>query len=164
MGSPPVWVVDANIVIDLHRGDVIEHVFRLGVRLVVPDVIIDELLEPDGAALESLGLKNFGLSSQQVQEVVDLIPRYPGASTNDIFALVLARTLGAPLLTGDKHLRRAAEEQGVTVHGTLWLLDEMVREGVIPKRRAAEALTQMLAYGRRLPKNECARRLREWAK
>ncbi len=53
MDFPPVWVVDANILIDLHRGGVIEHVFRLGVRLVAPDVIVGELLEPDGAAAYS---------------------------------------------------------------------------------------------------------------
>ncbi|WP_461393353.1 DUF3368 domain-containing protein [Deferrisoma sp.] len=166
MGSPSasVWVLDANVLIDLHRGGVLDAVFRLGVSLAAPDVVVAELRVPDGAALLGMGLASLELSPEQVREVAELIPRYPGASTNDIFALVLAKALAAPLLTGDRHLRRAAEDQGVAVHGTLWLLDEMVRAGVIRKSQAANALTRMLAHGRRLPKGECERRLRAWAR
>ena len=63
--------------------------------------------------------------------------------------------LGASLLTGDRHLRAAAEQEGVPVHGTLWLLDEMVRLAVVSPRLAAQALERMLERGSRLPLDEC---------
>ena len=48
------------------------------------------------------------------------------------------------------------------VHGTLWLLDEMVRLAVVPPRLAAQALERMLEHGSRLPLNECQERLERW--
>ena len=81
---------------------------------------------------------------------------------NDLFALVLARALKAMLLSGDQHLRRIAAQQGVVVHGTLWVLDEMVRLKVVAPSQAVQALEQMLAQGSRLPQAEYQARLRRW--
>ncbi|HEY77354.1 MAG TPA: DUF3368 domain-containing protein [Thermoflexia bacterium] len=162
MDSPSLCVVDANILIDLHVGGVLREAFSLSIRLVAPDVVIGELEVPDGERLLEYGLESQMLSGEQVQEVVRLRARYRAVSANDLSALVLARALQAPLLTGDRHLREAARQEGVAVHGTLWLLDEMVRCGVIVPPRAAEALERMLNRGSRLPWAECQRRTRRW--
>jgi predicted nucleic acid-binding protein len=91
-----------------------------------------------------------------------LLREFFSVSTNALFALVLARTLKATLLTGDRHLARVAALEGVPVHGTLWVLDEMVRLEVIAPPQAAQALERMLARGSRLPRAECQRRLQQW--
>jgi hypothetical protein len=78
------------------------------------------------------GLTRIELSGDDVREVYRLAALYQGPSVNDLFALVAAKTMGALLLTGDRYLREAAKQEGVTVHGALWLLDEMVRVAVIP--------------------------------
>jgi len=108
------------------------------------------------------GLQSATLSGTQVQEVTALTVRHRQVSANDLFALVLARTLEAVLLTGDQHLRQIAAQQGIVVHGTLWVLDEMVRLKVIAPSQAAQALEQMLARGSRLPRARCQRRLQQW--
>lgn len=54
MGSPPLCVVDANILIDLHIGGLLGEFFRLPLRLAAPDVIIAELHDPDGKTLKGL--------------------------------------------------------------------------------------------------------------
>ncbi|MGC8530389.1 MAG: DUF3368 domain-containing protein, partial [Leptospirillia bacterium] len=56
-----------------------------------------------------------------------------------------------PLLTGDKDLKAAAESEHVRVHGTLWLVSEMVRTGRISVLVARGAYHQMRVNGRRLP-------------
>ena len=162
MDSPSLCVVDANILIDLHIGGLLREFFRLPFRLVAPDVIIAELHDPDGEMLTEHGLQSETLSGAQVQKVASLVARHRQVSANDLFALVLARTLKAMLLTGDRRLRQIATQQGVVVHGTLWVLDEMVRLKVIAPPQAARGLEQMLAQGRRLPQAECQRRLRQW--
>ena len=48
------------------------------------------------------------------------------------------------------------------MRGTLWVLGEMVRLGVITPSQAAQALERMLARGSRLPQAECQKRLRQW--
>jgi len=162
MDSPSLCVVDANILIDLHVGGVLREAFSLSIRLVAPDVVIGELEVPDGERLLEYGLESRTLSGEQVQEVIHLRARYRAVSANDLSALVLARALQVPLLTGDRHLRKAAGKEGVTVHGTLWLLGEMVQRGAITPLRAAEALERMLNRGSRLPWAECQRRIRRW--
>ena len=85
-----------------------------------------------------------------------------GGLLSAVFALTSAKTLGVPLLTGDAALRKAAEENGVTVKGTLWVLDVLVDEAFVSSFQAKEALTQILEKGRRLPMVECQSRLILW--
>jgi predicted nucleic acid-binding protein len=160
--SPPLCIVDANILIDLHAGGLLREFFRLPFRLAAPDVIIAELYEPDGEALVEYGLESIELVGEQVLEVAELLRRYRSVSTSDLFALVLARTQKAALLTGDRHLTGVAGREDVATHGTLWVLDEMVRLGVVARGKAAQALERMLERGSRLPQAECQHRLQQW--
>jgi len=68
------------------------------------------------------------------------------------------------LLTGDRHLRKAAEEEKVLVYEILWILDELVRQRIVTPQEAARALGKMRAKGSRLPSAECERRLQKWGK
>lgn len=162
MDSPPLYVVDANVLIDLHIGQLLEEFFRLPFQLLAPDVIIAELQDPDGKKLLGYGLQSRELSGEQVMEVGSLAAAHRRVSTNDLFALVLARGLKVPLLTGDRYLARIGAQAGVVVHGTLWILDELVRLEVIAPAQAAAGLRRMLARGSRLPQVECQRRLKRW--
>lgn len=153
-------MTDSNIWIDLHRGDLIDEAFLLPFEFMAPDVIIaDELLTPNGGELVQLGLQEKELSGKQVLMVVDLAKRYVRPSRQDLFALVLARETDAILLTGDGDLRNVAHEISVEVHGTIWLLDQMVDRGIIDKRERANSLERMIKSGSRLPKNEIKARL-----
>jgi predicted nucleic acid-binding protein len=160
--SLPLCVIDTSVLINLHTGGVLQALFYLPVHLSAPNVLVEELVEPDGPTLVTCGLTSYGLSSDETLEVQHLRARYHGPSVNDLFALVLAKTLDATLLTGDAALRSAAEQEGVPTHGALWLLDEMVCLAVIPPQLAGRALERMLAKGSRLPSGECEERLNRW--
>ncbi|MBE0467410.1 MAG: DUF3368 domain-containing protein [Candidatus Desulforudis sp.] len=67
------------------------------------------------------------------------------------------------MLTGDKDLRTAAQDEGIVVHGTLWVLDQLVEQHAAPPHEIAAALKRMLQKGSRLPRLECEKRLRRWA-
>jgi hypothetical protein len=88
--SPPLCIVDANILIDLHVGGLLQELFCLPFRLAAPDVTIAELEEPDGEMLVGYGLESVELTGDQVLEVMALLPRSRSVSTNDLFSLVLA--------------------------------------------------------------------------
>lgn len=162
MAFRSICVTDTNFWIDLDTADLLGPAFRLPCEWQAPDVIIAELKKPEGADLVRRGLRVCELDGRQVAEVVELAATYSRPSRIDLFALVLARAQEALLLTGDRHLRQAAEQQGVRVHGTLWLLDEMVESSVIPPGEAAEALLLMKEGRRRLPVDEVDRRLARW--
>jgi predicted nucleic acid-binding protein len=160
--SQSLCVVDANVLIDLHVGRLLADLCRLQCRMIVPDVIAAELIDPDGTRLAEAGLEVHEFSGDQVLEVIRLRPRFNQVSTNDLFALVLAKALEATLLTGDRHLRQIADGEGMAVHGTLWVLDKLVQLRIINPRQASAAMRRMLDQGRRLPMIECEQRFRLW--
>ena len=162
--SRPWYVVDSNILIDFYRGDLLEALFALPAVFLAPDVIVAELEEPDGQQLLAIGLQSVSFTGEQVVEVMDLAAVHRAPSINDLFALVLARARRVLLLTGDGALRRLAKSEGIEVHGTLWLLDELVRLAIVTPAKATEGLECMLRHGSRLPEDECERRLRRWRK
>jgi len=82
---------------------------------------------------------------------MELVGRVRGPSRNDCFALALARQQNCPLLSGDEALRKAARHEAVEVKGTLWVVEELVRAGVISVDRAHAAYERMRANARRLP-------------
>jgi len=162
MASRSPCVTDTNVWIDLDDAGLTDLIFRLPLNLQAPDVIVAELERPDGAVLVERGLQVRELTGSQVLEVARLARQYLRPSRSDLFALVLAKSEGATLLTGDRHLRSAAESEGVNVHGTLWLVDEMVEARLLEQREAAARLLRMVQAGRRLPTEEVKRRLKIW--
>jgi predicted nucleic acid-binding protein len=156
-------VTDSSVLIDLCRGKIPSDAFKIDFSFVAPDVLIaDELHEPDRGNLKRLGLKSRVLPGDQVAVADKLAEKYQQPTRNDLFALALAKADKAILLTGDGNLRKAADEEGVEVHGTLWLLDRMVEQQAISRARAATALETMVKCRSRLPKHEVERRLRRW--
>lgn len=160
--SLSVLVVDANVIIDLHIGGLIIETFEMPYHFMTPNVIAEEMHSPKGTALIKLVLESVDLPERLVQEVYRLSFIYRKPSPKDIAALVLAHDLGVVLVTGDRRLAEAAAQEGVHTHGTLWVLDELIRLGIITPEIAADGLDRMLQYGSRFPRYECRKRLRRW--
>ena len=91
---------------------------------------------------------------------IDLI----GVSLVDLSAYLLAKDLGAILITGDQGLRQIAIQDHLQVHGVLWILDELLRTGIIEYSLACVRLEQIIEKGARLPREDCQKRFIEWGK
>ena len=76
-------------------------------------------------------------------------------------ALVLAQQEQCPLLTGDRYLRQAAEKEGVVVKGTLWLVEQLVIQGLMTADDARNSYQCMKDNGRRLPWDAALQRLND---
>ncbi|MBP8973382.1 MAG: DUF3368 domain-containing protein [Anaerolineae bacterium] len=155
-------IIDANILIDLSRGDLLTWLFALPLQFAVPDGVLDELVEPDRERLQQMGLRRVGLSTEQLLEAAHLSAEQRRLSLGDCTALIAARDAQAVLLTGDAGLRALAQDHGVVVHGVLWVLDELEAAGLLNGSALAVCLRRMLAGGARLPADECSARLKRW--
>ncbi len=144
-------VSDKNILMDWEAAGRLPTLFGWGATLVVPDVLFAQELTSRADRLTRLGLLVLELDERGVRRSQQLVPQYVRLSTNDISALVLAERQVCPLLTGDKALRAAATREGVVVHGTLWLAEEMFKAGVVDVPALKAAFEEMLRRGRRLP-------------
>lgn len=159
-----VVVQDANILIDLQTGRVLDAFFCLGWEAHTTDAVLDEVEEPLDEAVRKGQLRVASLSSDQIAAVALLRLQQPRRiSFEDCSVLDLADRLQAQLLTGDSNLRICAEQRKIEVRGTLWLLDRMIEEGVLTPRAGTMALGRMMKAGRRLPAAACEERLKRWS-
>lgn len=163
MTLPFILVTDTNIWIDLENGGILADVFHLPYQFVIPDFAMTELVRPQWDALAVMGLTAQELDPTAVSELFTLRQVHRSLSVTDLSAFLLARMLKATLLTGERQLSELARANSLSVHGVLWLLDEMVRCQAISPKRAANALGRMLDQGARLPANECKKRLGDWS-
>jgi hypothetical protein len=164
MALKSALVTDTNIWIDLENGGILGEVFRLPYLFLIPDFAIPELVHPGWETLERLGLEAHELIAEQVIELAQLRRSYKNLSIIDLAAFLLTKTLGATLLTGDRRLIELANSYGLSAHGVLWLLDELIYFQALTPEQAATALVQMLDLGARLPADDCNHRLARWSK
>jgi len=111
----------------------------------------------------SLGLRILELDGQGVRDALNYRNQVNAISTPDSFALVLAKTWGFILLTGDRQLRELAKRELVKCHGVLWILDLLGEQQTIPKKDLHKGLQEIANHPRcRLPKSEIVCRLKRW--
>lgn len=147
-------ISDASVLIDIEHSELTSAMFSLPYQFAVPDVLfVEELSERHGRLLE-FGLQSKIMNGDLINEAVGLRQKYSKPSVNDLLALTLAKHEGCQLLTGDKALREVAQVFNVEVHGTIWLVQQMIQHGKISVEVACIAFQQMKDSGSRLPWGE----------
>lgn len=157
-----VYISDTNIWIDFRNAGLLETLFDLPFTFCCTDFVLSELGDFDHPALLQAGLAVETLDAGTMGRLYALMGAHNNSSLADVSCYLLARDTGRALLTGDGRLRKQAKSDGLTVHGALWLLDQMVDHAVIPPVLAAAGLRAMLAAGARLPSADCQQRLLAW--
>ena len=158
-----VCVTDANIWIDVHNADLLDAVFELPVTWRTPDIVLhNEVRTVDRTLLIERGLEERTLSGHELNRILELNDQYPNPSPRDLAVLVVADVDDGIVVTGDGPLRSAATSEGQTVHGVLWVLDQLVERDIVKPTRAAAALDAMVQQGSRLPERPVKKRLRRW--
>ncbi len=159
-------VNDANILIDLLKIGLLESFFQLECEFHVTDFVVVEVQEDNVAELNmfiengSLHKKSFDF--EELMQVQLLEVKHQALSIADCSCLFHARKLSAQLLTGDAALRRTAQQEQLSVHGILWIFDELVRQNLLPKEQAIDKLSELMLKNTRLPATECKKRFKRW--
>lgn len=162
-----IAVQDANVLIDLELAGLFDLWFQLGVETHTTDLIRGEL--EDGGHGQALAyfkggqVKAHSLSFEELTQISEL-ERDVGskAKFNDCSVLFLAMKLDAMLISGDRALRRAGKVRHVEVHGTLWIMDQLVDAGVMTGEIAAAKLLHLLSLNRYFPAEESQIRFKRW--
>jgi predicted nucleic acid-binding protein len=157
---------DACILIDLIEGSMLDAWAMLGLEAYVPDLVLLEV-EQRGVLdpyFQSQALRLLDLSDSDLEAVQERMktPDAKGLSAQDVACLNLAEARDMILVSGDGLLRKRAHARGIEVHGTLWLMELMVKSNALLPLTAADKLEHLLTYGRRLPDAECQTLLRRW--
>jgi predicted nucleic acid-binding protein len=158
-------ITDANVFIDLLYLELLPHLFEVGYSIYTTQEVFDELLETQQEALNLfLVEKKLIIYCFNAKEYAELIQFKVSnrLSYTDHSVLFLAERLNAIVVTGDNLLRKLCEKRQLTVHGILWLFDQFVDKKCLTPNDAAQVLRKLIAYNRRLPKQESQQRIRDW--
>ena len=156
---------DTNIWIDYMVIGKLDLPFRLPFTyLMNQDAVEDELLSPKGLKRQLLefGLVPVELNEKEFFYGLEIAERFTKLSKYDCSALAIAKKRDIVLLTGDAELRKVAQSEGVTVMGTIGLLDRAFNDEVISTEEYKECLNKLKEVnGRevRLPLKELKERL-----
>lgn len=156
-------ISDANILIDIEDGNLTSVIFRLPYEIAVPDILFELELKERHSYLLEAGLTVKGLTAASVRKTEFLSFKYSRPSLMDHSALALAVQEKCPLLTGDRNLRTAAKTEGVEVHGTVWIIEELLNHKLIEPGQAENSFNCMKAKGSRLPWGDVEKLLNKWA-
>jgi predicted nucleic acid-binding protein len=162
-------VNDASVLIDIIDARLFDEFLQLGIYFHITNLVLNELEdEYEPPVAESIRNETFiahNLTAKELSEIDKLKKSLPGGiSQPDTSCLFLAKKINATILTGDKAIRRAAIHHKVKVHGSLWVLGQLIEASIITKKTAAKRLVRLMDVNPRLPKRECARLLERWGK
>lgn len=163
-----ILVNDTNIFIDLHSVGLLEEMCRLPYEIHTVDFVVAEIADADQRRIfdELVAQGGIFIDGFTADEVIEIVEEHSSVSGNlsipDCSVCYFARKHNVPMLTGDRRLRRYAEEQLIEVHGILFIFDELVRHDIISTSMAADRLEELFAINARLPKTEIRNRINRW--
>lgn len=156
---------DTNVWLDFSIIHRLEIPFKLPYTYIMnEDAITDELLSPKELRenLMALGLQAVELSEEEFYLAEEYNAKYIKPSLYDCVALAIAKARGITLMTGDGPLRKAAMQEGVTVIGTIGVLDRLYKGEYIEKEEYVNCLIALLENNGkkvRLPEKELQKRV-----
>lgn len=163
-----ILVNDTNIFIDLHSVGLLKEMCRLPYEIHTVDFVVAEIADADQRRIfdELVARGEISVDGFTADEVIEIVEEHSSVSGNlsipDCSVCYFARKHNVPMLTGDRRLRRYAEEQSIEVHGILFIFDELVKHDIISTSMATDRLEELFAINARLPKAEIRERINRW--
>ena len=157
-GTGLILLADTSILIDL------EYVGGIAVLpCIAPCEILDVVLAECEHASQPELAQNIKLSGITVVETSLVLAgmasasRRGGVSTIDMMTLCHAKERGHTVLAGDRPLRDRCKEEGVEFRGSIWIVEEAHKNGLVAAVELLRWLSVWPNVGRRLPQEEIAR-------
>lgn len=150
-----ILLADANILFDFGwvEGG-LAALTTLG-PLEVLENVRDEIKEADVlAALMALDVMFVPLQDSWTADL--LAAKRGGLSLPDASCLHYARLAGRTVLTSERRLRQRCQQVGVDVHGSLWVVAQLSKQGTCTPEVLCQWLERWLEDGARLPEQELA--------
>lgn len=163
-----VWISDANIFIDLISCGLLPQFFSLPWIIKTTDFVLNEIRNSHDKEqvlhfVNSKQLEVCQLNQKEMGEIIGLQQKLGNRSSfTDYTVWYLARKEKIAILSGDKLVRKVAEQEGINVNGVLFILDSLIEERIITRQKAKAKLIRLRQCNCYLPESECKKRLVKW--
>jgi predicted nucleic acid-binding protein len=104
--------------------------------------------------IRSKQLTVFSFSSDEIDKVVNLKTKRMLRRIADKSVLWKALQLKCKLVTGDESLRNEAEENGLEVHGSIWVVLKILNARLLSAEKGVELFEKLKIVNDSLPKEE----------
>lgn len=158
---------DANVLIDLIEIDLLNLALELPFNMATTDLVRQEIEDPVQAhALDSCinngKIRMITSTTHQMSAIAASMRGFSSLSLADCSVLYHAAGMQGIVITGDGQLRKEAATHHIEVHGTPWILSQLVaNEGISPSCAIAKMET-LLEINPRLPHRECRKMQDSW--
>jgi predicted nucleic acid-binding protein len=159
-----VAITDVSVLFDLFNVRILPEFFGLDIEIYTTDFIYNEILQSDEKNefelfVRSGQLKIIVVEDDEQETILNMKLTYANRSIADKTALYKAKQLECILLTCDDKLKKEAIKQKLEVHGSIWIIDQLVENDKIDTKRTIEVIESLKTTNAWLPVDELDRRL-----
>ncbi|MCR5131357.1 MAG: hypothetical protein K6C10_07860 [Prevotella sp.] len=162
-----IVVSDTNVFIDLISVGLQEQFFLLPMEVHTTDMVVFEVRR-EGQSKIMTDLIDKGCLKVKAYTQEEMLPffqaehRRYNLSPADYSVLTYSKNNGYILLTGDKKLRKVVLSENVEVHGSIYVIAQMVEHHIISELQGVKKLEMLRSNNQRLPKAQLDVLIKKW--
>jgi predicted nucleic acid-binding protein len=162
-----VAITVVSVLFDLFYVGVLPEFFGLDIEIYTTGFIYNEILQSDEKNefelfVRSGQLKIIVVEENEQETISNMKLTYSNRSIADKTALYKAMQMECILLTCDDKLKKEAIKQKLEVHGSIWIIDQLLDNDIIDTNRAIEVIESLKKTNSWLPVDELDRRLTKY--
>ncbi len=162
-------ITDTNIFFDIISIGAFPEFFSLDYEIcttvfVIEEIIRSEQREAVEVFIRAKEINVIDFSAEEIGQIYSFKTEKKFKGITDKSVLWKSYQLKCILLTGDKKLRTEAENQGVEVHGSIWVITSLVDKGLIDSRKGIKLLEFLKEVNSSLPFDEIDKLIRIYKK
>jgi len=152
-------ITDTNVFFDIIEICALPEFFALNFDICTTDFVVNEILQSNQKTqvenfIRAKKLHIFNLNGEEIESIVSFKTKRFFKGITDKTVLWKSIELKCPLLTGDKKLRKEAEDWGIEVHGSIWVVSELIEQQIVTTKEGIKLYETLKKVNGSLPFEE----------
>ena len=161
-------VADTSILLDLKQTRFLPALLISKVSLITTPEVVGKLGQNDRKELEehfqSGQMAIEMATADDMNQVIDEIGPINRMSSTDRALCRIAKRLNVSILSGCDYLRRDAEQRGIRAKSLIWVLDRLVKTGILKPATAIKKLAEVQSRSPWMNKQLTRQQIEYWEK
>lgn len=158
---------DANVLIDLIDIDLLDLALDLPYGMTMTDLVYGEIEDPKqshvlATCITKKRIRVITSTTKEMDVIIASMKSSSSLSLADCSVLYHADILDGIVITGDRKVRKEAGSRNIKVHGTPWILMQLVEAKRLCPLDAITKMDLLLAVNPRLPREKCEDLKKMW--
>ncbi len=158
-------ITDVSVLFDLYTLKVLNAFFELEFEIcitlfVYEEIVNTEQLQEFETFKQNGKLNVLHIDQVELEQILQFKTKRYLKSLPDKTILWKALQLKCPILTCDEKLRQEAKDNGIEVHGSIWVILEFWKQRIVEKNDTITLLEKLKQINLRLPVSEIDKLIR----